>query len=372
MLADGEPLHLAQIDSAPFTLAVSAAEAEASAQRVADAVPPGGVLYYALGGGMGHLARGLAIGRQYRRLRPDPFVLLTNCRARVPEPGIRLQLLDAPDPPPEALARLVRCLVRALQPAALVVDAFPAGILGELPPVLGELPCRRVAVLRRLQARWVERWRLPEVLQEHYHAAALVEPGAAFPGFPSPVPHRVTDPVLLRDAGELLTREEARERLRSALPGRPVVCAVVTGARPAELGLLRAARRAVGAASGEAVLRLVTPFPGSIELGERLDYFPLVELLPGVDLVIGPAGYNLYHETAATGTPAVFVPQRRLYDDQFARAESDGRPVARSPAELLEWVRRLLPAAPGERAAPAYRNGGMGVAELVAELAADL
>jgi hypothetical protein len=310
------------------------------------------------------------VGRQYCRLRDEPFALLTNCRVTVAEPGIRLQLGDAPDPAPEALARLVGALTGALQARVLVVDAFPAGILGELPALLSDLSCRRVAVLRRLQDRWVERWRLPELLGGRYDAAALIEPGAGFPGFPASLRRVDTSPVLLRDAAELLTPEEARRRLGAAGAEAPVVSAVVTGAKPADLGLLRVARRAVSAAGGGAILRLVTPRPASIELGERTSHFPCLELLRGVDLVIGAAGYNLYHETAAAGTPAVFIPQNRLYDDQFARAESEGRPVARSPAELLDWVRKLLPPTPQDRPAPAYRNGAGEVAQLIADVAA--
>ena len=43
-------------------------------------------------------------------------------------------------------------------------------------------------------------------------------------------------------------------------------------------------------------------FPGGMPAGDYLFHYPLMEWLPGVDLVIGPCGYHLCHETAALGS----------------------------------------------------------------------
>src|SRR5436189_141995 len=51
-----------------FRLLVSAETPRESALRAAEAIPAGGVFYYALGGGMGHLMRAHAIGRAFTRL----------------------------------------------------------------------------------------------------------------------------------------------------------------------------------------------------------------------------------------------------------------------------------------------------------------
>ena len=355
----------------PFRLLVDARQPRESARAAAAAVPAGGVLYYALGGGLGHLTRALAIGRHFRRRTADPFLILTNCAetARIHEPADLLQLTPAPEADAPALGELVRELVAAVRPAVLAVDAFPAGILGELAPVLPSLPTRRVAVLRRLQSRWVERWGLADLLPSAYDAVALVEPGAALPGAAPGLRCVETPPVLVRDADELLSPSEVRHRLGHPGDG-PLVGAVVTGARPADQGLLGVARRATLAVAPEAAVRFLTPHPGGMPAGEYAFHFPLLEWLPALDLVIGPAGYNLCHETAALGTPVVFVPQPRLYDDQWARVE--GRPVARSPQELEQRIRELLPAMgiTAERPRPAYPNGAADVAALLAEIAA--
>ena len=91
-----------------------------------------------------------------------------------------------------------------------------------------------------------------------------------------------------------------------------------------------------------------------------------MEWLAGADLVIGACGYNLCHEAAALGVPALFVPQPRLYDDQFARAAD--RRVARSPEEMEEQIGDALAGLRAPRPAPAFANGAEAVARLLAEI----
>lgn len=348
-----------------FHLRLTPEDPSASARRAAAALPPGGILYYALGGGLGHLTRGLALARHLARRGGPPLAILTNCGIRLPEAATVLQLPTHPEPQAAELSALVRELVLALRPAVLAVDAFPAGILGELPPVLSELPCRKAAILRRLQPEWIERWRLPHLLGEAYDAAALVEPGADFGGLPASLRRIDARPVLIRDADELLPDHLAREKW-AATGARRMVCAVSTGTRPGDQGLLGTARKAALAAFPDAEVCFATPFPGGMPAGDYVNHYPLMEWLAGVDLVIGPCGYHLCHETAAVGVPAIFIPQRRLYDDQWARAA--GRAVARSPQELQATIGELLhDTAP--RPTPVYENGAAEVACLLAELA---
>lgn len=364
-------------------LSLSAGECAAWARSQAERKPAGGVLWYALGGGAGHLTRSLAVARHFRRLSPEPAVILANspfvrqflpagapwdmglaaCAqpAAIHPSGTHvLHLMDSPGH--AGLAQLVHTLVTFLKPRVLVVDAFPAGILGELAGVLPLLRCRRVAVLRRLQPRWVERWRLAELLAAAYDAVAFVEPGAGVPGIPSSVSPIETPPVLVRDAEELLAPSEARRRL-GATDGTPVVLAAATGTRPAERLLPGVVRRLVGSMTGGgAHFRAAEPLAASPG-PDAVSHYPLLEWMPGIDVVIGACGYNLCHETDAAGVPAIFVPQRRLYDDQEGRAR--GRRVARSPAELEQHLRAVLGERAAPRSVPRYRNGAADVARLL-------
>lgn len=338
-----------------FRLAVTTADPAASARRAREALPGGGgVLYYALGGGLGHLTRALAIRRHFARRAATPFVVLANCRAALPEPGVVLDL-SGEEPTAAGLAALVAVLAAELRPAVLAVDAFPAGVLGELPPVLAALPCRKAALLRRLQPPWVERWRLEEVLPA-YDAVFALEPGAPAG---DPVP-----PPLLRDPEDLLPRAAARAALTETTRDhtRPLLLAVATATDAPALGLLGLTHR-LGEALG-AEVRVATPFPGAPPGALRAGHWPLLEALRGVDLLVGAPGFNLWHEARATGTPAVWVPQPRRYDDQAARAA--GGVVARSPADLEARLAEAL-AAP---AAPRPATFPNGAADLAARLLA--
>ena len=67
-------------------------------------------------------------------------------------------------------------------------------------------------------------------------------------------------------------------------------------------------------------------------------HFPLVELLRGVRLVIGNAGYHLVHEARAAGAAGVFVARPRQYDDQAGRLSEEER----AGDNLLQSVLRRL------------------------------
>jgi hypothetical protein len=348
-----------------FRLLVSAGGPRESALRAAEAVPSGGIFYYALGGGMGHLMRAHALSRAFSRIDSRPFVALTNARFDGPDVPVRLQLEGRPEA--VELTLLLRELLAALRPSVFVVDAFPAGILGELELLLGSHSCRKMAVLRRLDPAWVTRWELSRLLPSAYDAVALIEPGARFAGYPDGVWTVETAPVLARDASELLLPDEARAALGQAGEA-PLVLAAITGDTAGDYGILRAAETHLREACGdEAGLRLAAPLPPVGQEERTLFHVPLMELLTGVDLVIGPCGYNLAHETAALGVPAVFLPQRRTYDDQRGRAE--GRLVARSGEELEALMREVLSEPRGRaeiRGAPQFENGAEEVARLIA------
>ncbi|MGH2813373.1 MAG: hypothetical protein ACRDI1_11795, partial [Actinomycetota bacterium] len=69
--------------------------------------------------------------------------------------------------------------------------------------------------------------------------------------------------------------------------------------------------------------------------------YPAVDLMPRAELVIGGGGYNFFHEVALAGAPAIFVPGRRMYDDQFGRIA--GAVQARTPEALRIMLEGELP-----------------------------
>jgi UDP:flavonoid glycosyltransferase YjiC (YdhE family) len=216
-------------------------------------------------------------------------------------------------------------------------------------------------VLRRLREEYVREYDLPAFIRAHYDLVLLVEKGldewrSALGDLAQEVP-----PILIRSAEELLPPEEARARLRCPGDG-PVVLGVGAGDAHQAQRFLMLLVKAWARCGLKGHLRLATAqtLPSGPWDPFLINYYPLFELFQGVSLVVGACGYNLFHETQAAGVPALFLPQRRLYDDQFARATS--AVVAHDPHQLEHFLRTAL-TDPATRPAPSFVNG--------AEVAAD-
>ncbi len=347
---------------------------------------PGGILCYAFGSGLGHLTRALALARRLAPLTPAPFEILTHSPfpndplPGVGTPGSRSPILPDGEPsvrltqfptasPAELADRLIAHL-RTAPPALLVVDAFPRGILGELPGVLHHVACPRVLLARRVQPRWLSHWAAFRAQPEPWDLVLQVEPGA--PAFATRRAEQV-EPVLIRDRTELPSRPEARRGL-GVEGAKPVVCVVSGGSADRSDAVLALTRTALQRAGVQArLIHAARATPGRLFPPS----WPLMEWLPALDLVIGEAGYHLAHETALTGTPALFLPACRRYDDPNGRA---GNRLVRSPDDFEARIRAILEpgdgihgpgAGDGFSAFPPVTSGDGGAAraaQLVAEL----
>lgn len=232
----------------------------------------------------------------------------------------------------------------------LLVDVFPRGVVGELvvpPGTPAWLVSRRVAAAYYLDPG------VRAAIESRYELIVWTEePPAELAALR--VPAVRIAPVVL-DAAPL-DRAEARARL--GVPDRrPLVLALGAGnpGRQADLrGLL--ARIAARAA---AALRFVShELP---EDGEVVRLFPASAWLAAADVVVAAGGYHAVHETRRAGVPAVFVPQRRRYDDQAWRVR--GETVAASPAELERAIQALL--AGRREVEPRSGAGDLALARLV-------
>jgi UDP:flavonoid glycosyltransferase YjiC (YdhE family) len=299
------------------------------------------LLLYALGGGRGHLVRSLALGRAAAK-RGHRVHVLTNSpyasQAYASEIGPEgtLQAI-ASDTPRDACARIVETVIESAPWDALILDTFPRGLGGELADLLGHLSCARVWVHRNLTQSYVKRFKLRTFAAQF---DSILVPGESAPL--DDLPHaRRTAPWLVRDATELLTREDARDAL-GATAATPLVVVVGTG-KPEEVEIAQRRAALLGdALRDRATVRFLT------------DRWPLIELLPGVDVLVGAGGYNTVYEARATQTPLVAVPQPRLYDRQsgrLRRVETSSEPTLAADVQAALESSRLG----AER--PSYENG---------------
>src|SRR5947209_18093104 len=142
------------------------------------------VLYYALGGGLGHLTRARrllsALG-----LADGAAVLTASEFSRDPRVVGELPVVEVParlGRDRVAFRRWMSATLAALAPEELIVDSFPGGILGELcgmqlPPARYVTRRVRWSAYRRRLPTGLPRYELAHVLEplEPAHATALEE-----------------------------------------------------------------------------------------------------------------------------------------------------------------------------------------------------
>ena len=320
-------------------------------------------LLYALGGGMGHLTRAVALGRAAHRrghrvevVTNSPFAPLLPLESQLG--GGQVHRLDARLDKHAVRAALERLLAR-VRPEVFIVDTFPRGLGGELVSLLPGVAARKVLVHRDLHPDYVARFELERFLAPFDRLLVPGEP-APFAGHPRAVR---TGPWLLLDAEELLDREAARRAVDVPTEAARVVGVMACGrAEEVEASARLAGGLQRGLGPGVHV-RLLAPDASP-------PVWPALAVMRGLDVLVGAGGYNTVQEARATGTPLVALAQPRLYDRQALRLHDSERIAA--PDAALDRVRAHLQELESgrERTAPDYRNGTHEAVRLIAEPAA--
>lgn len=269
------------------------------------------LLYYALGGGLGHLVRARAflhtLGLEEATLftsssfADDPRVTGGLPVVRVPE------TLDGDR---AGLRTLLEETLAETRATRLVVDAFPAGLLGEL---TGWAPPPGLAL---------------------WHVARLLRrdrcPVDASPRLPRIDVTLVVEPL---HAGHRRALESASASIRPcdlvdppSPPPAPIegrhVLVVHSGPDEETLDLVACARELAAADRRGARVVLASPArPAALpdELEWR-DTFPATGLFSAADRIVAAAGFNAVRQTEPFRDRRFLVPYPRRFDDQFARA----------------------------------------------------
>jgi hypothetical protein len=327
------------------------------------------IAYYALGGGSGHVVRGLAVLAALRRRHP--YVAATLLAPGRAAPWARGEDIPFRCPPEECrdrqrLGAWIGATLDRLEPELLLVDVFPRGVLGELADILPRLATRPWLI-----SRWVrpDYYLVPAVRRavETCYAGLIwcEEPPSGLDRLDLPC-HRV-GPVLIRRPASCLDPVAARAEL--AVPiGVPLVLALASGDRQHQQDLVgtlaKVRRRLAGRGDPPSLVVLAAGLEPRRGGGLTITcHFPAMEVLPAADVVVAAGGYNACWETRALGLPTVFIPQQRPYDDQFRRTRGDR--VARSPEELELLLTNALAAAGSAASRPSIDGTG---ADQVADL----
>ncbi len=323
------------------------------------------VNYAVNGSGVGHVQRLCAVNRWLRRyatfagVRSQHWFLTTSeadtwlfnegfAAFKLPSKSI-IEPAGIAKPQYLAMAKQwVWTALSVLRPDLLVVDTFPGGSFDELPPAL-DLCAKKALVLRPVRPEIGERPGF-RALAGLYDRVIVPEDQDAAPP-PLAVPPLRTGPIMLDERFEQVPRAEARRRL--GVEGERF-CLLVSGGGGGDPGvpaLFDAVATAVGDDPQVHLLFAAGPLcraparrgPGRTWWTEA----GLGQVLSGVDGAISAAGFNSAHELLHAGVPTAFVAQRKIADDQHARAESFARRGAAlavdavAPAEVAALVARL-------------------------------
>ena len=280
------------------------------------------ILYYAVGGGLGHLTRAravvhtLGLGGEVALLTASPAA--SDRRVTGDLPVIQVPLELAADLPAYRVW-LTRLLGEA-RPAAIYLDAFPAGILGELCdlPGLWGIPIHHLARLLRWEEYRGCLSERPPALDTTY----LLEPLDADHEAYLRARSRQTRWLSLTDPPTRPGETDWARLTAARQPGRPLWLIVHAGMTHEVAELVAYATEAAALEAVEPVLAVVAPRrpEGLAPEIVHLDIYPAEPLFPHVERIITAAGFNSIRQTEPFRAKRRCLPFERRFDDQFRRA----------------------------------------------------
>lgn len=270
------------------------------------------LLYYAIGGGLGHLVRA---GRFLcaRELAESAVILSASEHAADARLSSGVPVRRVPSELQHDIPALREWLTQAIEdlaPDIVCVDCFPAGVLGEL----ADLPALRgielwyvarlmrwkeYAPLARAAPHYAMAWRLEPLQPEHerWLSGRCAEVSDFQIPTPSMPPQTLPDGRAFWLVAHSGPRQEVSELIDYAMEQRRIEAADV----------------AIAVASFDPP----SPLPeGCIPIAAA----PLAGWYVPAQRIFGAAGFNFVNETERFRSKRVLLPFPRRYDDQFERA----------------------------------------------------
>ena len=286
---------------------------------------PHSFLHYALGGGLGHIVRQLAIANSIQKqvagkskstiVTTSEFApLIAQLVAHQDHDHIQFELL-----PPNCLPTESEYLLSKLidsKPICLIVDVFPRGLGGELVNCFVQQPnLPRVLVARNLPSAYLHQFQIESFVRYNYQRVFRIEPEAPFENLPQ---SQLTCPVIFQAATTSPIPATTQDGER-----RVLVIGSGTHAECQELRRLADDLNSIARSNiaDDTSQHCKFYFHGPTLAGNGRFYWPPASQLAGFDLIIGNAGYNLFWETRLTRVPAILFARPRKYDNQRIRSE---------------------------------------------------
>ena len=265
------------------------------------------IAVYAMGGGLGHLARARRVLRALGQGDARAAILTASPLARGPD-IVRVPRRLAHSR--TEFAAWLKKTLRALAPSKVVVDAFPLGILGELadPDVLPEVPACHVARILKWDAYRSAFAGTPRKYEASFIVEEIGEPHRKFLAENS---NRVL-PLDLFSIPESRTENPFK---------RPTWLIVHSGPAAEVRALLDFASATAGKENAAPQYAVVSPRALALPEGvTRIAHPRAWELFPHADRIVTGCGFNSMLETRHWRAKHLFLPFERRFDDQALRA----------------------------------------------------
>ena len=280
------------------------------------------ILYYAFGGGLGHLTRARAFFHT-RGIRDRAVILTASHFATDPRIVGDAGIITVPADLAEDIPRYRQWLCETIDrvcPDEIYIDSFPAGILGEF----CDFPFPEHTALYHLARllRWSEYSRTIRGAPPSFRLTYELEPLAnEHQQFLRDHSAKIT-PLALRNPTSNRESEAGEITEQLACVGNPVWVIVHSGPDEEIAELIAYADEMSGLEKIEPAFILVAParpmeMPSHIK---HLDFYPASALFPFADRIITACGFNVMRETEEFKEKHRFLPLARRYDDQFLRA----------------------------------------------------
>ncbi len=274
---------------------------------------------YALGGGLGHLHRSLALGR-VAASKGHSVQILTNSRFANHLPWENelgklgsVKIIDHGNSLDRTKDKALSWLKKG-DYDRLIIDTLPRGIGGELNEALNAITKKKVLVHRDLNPDYVNKYKIDEFIQKYN---LIIIPGETDPisSVQRMEQSHSTKPWLIRDRNEILGRVEARSILGMDMLDKRSLAIISCTGRSDEEHIFLQIKEELVSSLPEWCFKISSPILG---IGD-ISPWPLMELMNGIDMVIGSGGYNTVNEVRATSTPFRARPLPRMYDRQSKR-----------------------------------------------------
>ena len=321
------------------------------------------ILYYCPGGGTGHIVRGYSILRELKKIHElfviasTPFVsILNNSSISVFKiPGEHENSLDN--------SIIIKNIIDFIKPELIIVDTFYYGYYGELLHYLQSKSLKKIFIFRYRQDKISH----PDL--SCYDLVIIPEPPGSWPLLEENHNFIRAGYIVCRKPDELKPADQALLYLRVSSQGKKIILVMHSGYGYEGENLFYMASQAVSELKREDLIvrfasmkHLINPKLSPC----HINYFPVVELLKPVDIVISGGGYNTYHEISMVGKKKILTAFDRKIDDQSVRISSekyiftDGKSLKECLYAALEDESHFLPV-------PELYNGSSMVAGLIEE-----